>query len=794
MLKIAKQVLIAVTLLCSLATSVNAADDVPKRIDVPAGELTTALALLAKQAGVELIYQSAELAGMTTKGVSGNFTAREAVNKLLEGTSLTIRTDSSGAMLIGKPRGSQEKTAQGLDERGPSARKPDPVRLEGIVVTAQKRDEHAFDVPISIVAMGADELQKRKISSLDDLSLAVPGLQIASSGSHTRQIFMRGVSNLQGISSLVGMYLDEASVTTGSDSQLDLRAYDLARIEVLRGPQGTLYGEGSVGGTIRFITMDPVLDRFSTKADISTSFTQSGAPGQRVDGVVNVPLIQDELGLRIVGTFDRQGGWMDQPAAGRRDFNDQDLVNLRIKGLWQPTAQFSSSAMAVIHRNDAPRNVGEDANGNYTQTLNFTTTPSTKDEHEIYNFTASYDLAAMRILSTTTYINQAKETRNLGGRFQLIAPPAPRFEVHQPLQSLGNEVFSQELRLTSTDSRSLQWTAGAFYRGAEQQLTIPAIYFGLPGPPGTPLPTPFSVDHGTSSKSWAVFGDASYRVTDRLTLGAGLRHFRDEQEDTNAGVTQSARFQSLTPRAYAQYKVTDDVNTYASAAKGFRSGGFNAFGQPTFGPEEVWTYELGAKMSLLQGRLAAELAIFHSDYADYQIAGIIPPPAPPFGILSNAGKARIRGIEWALTWRPMDRWSLTFNGNYVDSKFLEIKAASSTYDAGDSLDYFPKYSFTVSAVRDFSWNGKKGFARVDYNKHGSATYRNRSIGPWYYSESGVIDMLNANVLLWWNDRLSLSVFAQNLLNERGFTAPNSIEEFAARTRPRTFGVGVGMTF
>src|SRR5690606_6476234 len=138
--------------------------------------------------------------------------------------------------------------------------------LEEIVVTAQKREERLIDVPISIVAMGADELQKRKIFAIDDLSLAVPGLLVASSGGIQRRIMIRGVSNVFGSSSLIGLYLDEASVTSTPDNQLDLPTYDLERVEVLRGPQGTLYGEGSAGGTIRFITRSPELNEFSMKA------------------------------------------------------------------------------------------------------------------------------------------------------------------------------------------------------------------------------------------------------------------------------------------------------------------------------------------------------------------------------------------------------------------------------------------------------------------------------------------------------------------------------------------------
>ena len=169
-------------------------------------------------------------------------------------------------------------------------------QLTEIVVTAQKREERLMDVPISVVALSAEQLEERNIIGLDDLAMAVPGLSINSQGSYNRRLFLRGVANDTG-SSLIGIYLDEADVTSWAYTQLDLRSYDLERVEVLRGPQGTLYGDGSAGGTIRFITKNPQLDHFSMNADVAALFTENGAPGQRIEAMVNVPLIDNVLGV-----------------------------------------------------------------------------------------------------------------------------------------------------------------------------------------------------------------------------------------------------------------------------------------------------------------------------------------------------------------------------------------------------------------------------------------------------------------------------------------------------------------
>ena len=677
---------------------------------------------------------------------------------------------------------------------------PLPTRLGEVVVTAEKHEERLIDVPISIVAMGADELQTRKVTNIDDLSFAVPGLLVSSSGSFQRDIQIRGVSNVTGSlgSSMVGLYLDEASVTSGRFFQPDLRTYDLERVEVLRGPQGTLFGEGSVGGTIRFISKHPVLDRFAMTGDVAGLFTAEGAPGQRIEGALNVPLIKNELGLRVAGTFDHGSGWMNQPATGRAHFNGQDLVDMRVKGLWQPAPQLKVNAMAVIHRNDAPPDLGEDLNGNYTQAFNLTTTPSNTDNYDLYNLTLTYDFPVVRVLSTTGYLKQDREARNLGAQFQLTPPGTPAYEEYIPLWTSGSKVFTEEFRLTSIGSGPWQWTIGGYYRHARFDDDMPGYLFGVPGPPGTPLPDPFSSATSTLSQSSAAFGDVRYQLTGRLTLGTGLRYFHDDQEQTDgSGPTttiQRGEFHALSPRFYAQYKVTDRVNTYASVVKGFRSGGFNQLNQPNYGPENVWTYELGTKMSLAGGRLSADAAIFYTDYGDYQIFANKLVGGTVTYIISNAGSARITGVEWGLTCYLGDQWSLSFNGDYVDSRFYQINATPAAYDVGDPLGFSPRYGYAVSAQRDFKLNGRRGFARLDYNEHGHATFRDRTVGPWFYEESPIVRLLNFNAGLQLNNNWSVGLFAQNLLDDRGFLSPGSIYHHAARPRPRTFGVGFGVTF
>lgn len=791
--------------------------------------LEDALIEWGTKAGMALSINTPTVEHQTTPGVHGTLRADTALSAILRGSGLsytvedgTIRVVSATSLTRSAQRSEQQKSAglspssatqttdQDVNEaqrknetrtdstqKGSNLKNFEGVALEEVVVTAQKREERLIDVPISIVAITGEELQHREITRIDDLQSAVPGLAIQSNG-QSRSLEIRGVANTGvGTLPLVGMYLDEAGVTSSAGNQLDLNTYDMKRVEVLRGPQGTLFGQGSVGGTIRFITNPVQLDTFAMKSDVAALFTQDGAPSQRIDAVVNVPIVENTLGLRLATYFDHEGGWINQPAADRKDINSQDLTDVRVKGLWVPAPQLTVSAMADIHRNNTSTNMGEDGKGNYTQVFGLSTTPSVVDNFNIYNLTLTYEFSPIRVLSTTSYVNQNVTIRDEGFGEPLLGPPAttPLLDFYYPSpEAHGGVNLSEELRVTSADSGPWQWTIGGSYQRFRDNLHVPYSV----GPAG-PLPAASVADQHTLSKSRAIFGNTSYKLADRLTIGAGIRYFRDDQEFMSSSggapaTTQTGAFHAVSPRGYAQFQLAKDVNVYASGAKGFRSGGFNSEMQPSYGPETVWTYELGSKMTLAGGRLNADIAVFYSDYTNYQINGLLPPPAPPVNIFRNAGSAWIKGVDWDLTWRPTDNWALSFNGEGLDTRFYKINVTSSAYAVGDELSFVPKTRITLSTQRDFNWNSKPAFLRLDYSRQGHESFRNRSFGDWYYDQTNVIHMLNFNSSLYWNRNLRLGVFAQNLLNDRDFVNPFFIAGLAPRSRPRTYGVEFGITF
>lgn len=676
-------------------------------------------------------------------------------------------------------------------------------QLQEVIVTAEKRVENIQNVPISIVAINSNELQKRMITNVDDLGLVVPGLVVQDDGIQ-RRITLRGVGNLsaQDYGSMVGVYLDDGDVTSTGSAQLNLGTYDLARVEVLRGPQGTLYGDGSMGGTVRFITNSPVLNAFQMQADVAAMWTEGGAPSQNVQGVINIPLVGDQLGLRVAGQSDHEGGWMDQPAALLKDINYEDTTDGRAELLWKPTGQLAVQFTEELHRNTGIPDLGEDANGNFTFPLALPLQNQITENYNLNNLSVKYDFGLATLTSDTTYFHQSTYSTNIGYDYYFDGPPAttPPEVSYAPWKIQIENGFNDELRLSGNSSGPWQYTVGLFYRKFWYKNIGAVGYFGVPRP-GMILPpvgsSAFNKIFGPISKSWSIYGDTSYKFADRLTLGVGARFYHDdEQLPQTRRVTQAGSFHSSDPRFYAVFKVNDQANIYASAAKGFRSGGFNAaVGFPPFQPESVWTYELGTKLSLSDHQLNIDTDVFYSNYKNYVITGL-DPSAPQQDIFQNAGDAVIKGVETQIQWRVADAWTLGLNGDYLDTYFTTINLVpgSSAYAVGDNLDFTPKYQGVASAERDFRFLGRSSFARVDYQLQGRSTFRNRSIGAWYFSESDVIHNLNFTFGMDWNDNLRFGLFAQNLLNDRGFTTPIVIEQSAERARPLTYGVNFDVMF
>ncbi len=688
--------------------------------------------------------------------------------------------------------------AAAAEEAAPT--RASPGALEEVVVTAQKRAENLKDVPMSIMALQGDDLDTQLVMNLQDLALAVPGLATWDAGGYGfRQMYMRGVGNIRGTSSIIGVYVDDASVVSVNGAQLDLRIYDLERIEVLRGPQGTLYGDGSMGGTLRFITRDPNLEAFGGKAELVSAFTEDGSPTQTVRGVLNAPIVKDVLGVRVSATYEDKGGWIDQAELGKEDINDGELINVRAKVLWEPTERFRATGTAIVHRNDAGAlDTGEESPGaSYRQVLGRATTPSGQHDYDLYNLTLNYDFGPVNLVSASGYIDHFNRFLEYGYRVPLVGP-REEFPPLDVMLGLGGgwdrhlKVVTQEVRLSSSTDGRANWTVGAFYRDADtREVGVGA--FGA---------FPLVTDSTIESKAWTAFGQVAFAVTDRLELGVGASYFEDDRREANilTNIEGQRRFSSTNPRLFASLDVTPSIKVYASGAKGFRSGGFNvataAAGYPPYAPDKILSYELGTKMSLRQGRVAFETALFYSDYSDVQINTVQEGPGGELvQYAANSGDARIWGVDMDLILRLTEAFSVGLAGEYVNTEMVSIfNAQSASHAVGDPLDEIPENHVSAWAAYDFQWFGREdGYVRLDYAHQGESQIISRTVGPWFRSSSDVLDVIDATIG-WRGGRFNVDLFGQNLTNDRGYVSADSRDQVAPRLRPRTYGIKLMLNF
>lgn len=670
----------------------------------------------------------------------------------------------------------------------------DEFSFEEIIVTANKREQRLIDVPMAISTMQGTELEQRGIDSIQDLSFAVPGLTMREDGPGSYQVFLRGLANAYGGGSLTSIYQDEIPmVLTGYDI-LPTRTLDIARIEVLKGPQGTLYGQGAVGGAIRYITNRPNLSEFegSVGADVYT--VDSGALGLGVTGIVNVPITEDKLALRVATEFRNGGGWQDQPGAGIEDGNGEDLTHVNAKLLWKPSDELDVLLNYISYNAEYELGQGyENADRTVYVALDSATRLQPKIwDYEIYSLEVTYDLGFAELLSSTTYAEMdhsypfsyfgGPETVYAGG----LAGISPRFN--------PGDQFTQELRLTSTGDGPFQWTIGGFYRDLERGLVVEngITFFG-----GAVFNFDYTSDN--TSESISLFADASYQLSEKLNIGVGLRYFEDDQTELLAGEPEvsEATFDSVDPRVYLSYAVTDDVNVYASVSKGFRSGGFNGFGLPTFDPEKVYSYELGTKGTFLDGNLYVDLAGFYTKYDNMQVRSLILVGGGVglTSLISNIGEGEVKGLELSFNWKATDALTISGMGTIIDAEITEAGEGGIFAD-GDPIDYVADESFTLSANYDFNWSDElEGFARVDYSYRAEVPYTERESFPAENVPqlSDKISLVNARLGMR-HENVSFELYATNLFNVNKWVDPYHAWRNANRTKPRTVGVNVGLDF
>jgi outer membrane receptor protein involved in Fe transport len=726
--------------LASLCLSVAAVSAPPsasaaitRPTNIPAQQLGPALRSLAKQRGFQIVYSSKEVAQVNSAGATGELTTDEALTQLLSGTGLTYRhldantitvmsaatAESSPPPAPPAPPASDSNRSSLQLARVDSGSSSPP--LEEVVVTAQKRTERLQDVPVAVSAVSGQALESTHATSLADYAAYVPSLQVTSFLGQPGQVnlALRGITTGSTASNQsVAIYVDDVPVGSssiyagGGSAGIDLLPYDVERIEVLEGPQGTLYGASALGGLLKYVTRDPNLQETSFHAGLDGSVVHNAEnKGYGARASANLPVIPNELAFSLSASRTYTPGYIDNSAMGVRSFNSGIQDAARLAMLWQPNSDLSVDFSALYNRspfngagyvavNPTGPTLGRYENTDIEPDSNNVTT-------QLYTARVRYDAGWASLTSVSGYsrlisFNRVDGSSTFFPFFGDYASFATRSDVKK---------FTQEVRLAAPEQQRLYWVAGLFFTNE----TASGGQTGLALTPATnqpdPLLSPLIVtDEPSRFREYAGFGNLTYKITDALDISGGLRESHNVQTvnetaygslfGTTADQAEATPFprvsqSKLTWSVSSSLHLTPDQMIYGRVATGYRPGGANKIAPDapaTFGPDTTTNYEVGVKTQWLERRLLLDLTAFYVDWKDTQVTGVTP---LQLTYISNAGAAKSKGAELTSKWILLRGLDVGFNVAYTEA-YLTMDAPGLGGRSGDPLPSTPRFSGSMT--------------------------------------------------------------------------------------------------
>jgi len=624
--------------------------------------------------------------------------------------------------------------------------------LEEVVVTAQKRNERAQDVPTSLVVLPADELLLRGATALVDYASEVPGLSlIGASTPGEGQLVLRGIATGGSSHPLVGIYVDEVPFTPsspnsdtqsssfGGSTAFDPDLGEIERIEVLKGPQSTLYGAATMGGLLKFVTRPPSLNDFEARVRADGAIIDGGGSGYGVRGSINIPLVTDTVGIRATGFYRHDPGFVDNVFKGITNINEDHVegasVSTRVK--FTDSLEMMLSGIIQHTHSNGPNLVYLDPKTLEPLLGGLTYSSPISQPADIRNYSLNLTTTFTTHLATLTNVAGYAEstidsTEDVSSFAAFVnAPPDLPVALFGPRKS---QRFVDELRLASSPGR-LEWLLGGFYTHEKDpdDLSIRGTDSeGVILPPSSPFYNVYTYHNVSYFEEKAVFGDLTYHFTERLDGTVGARYSSNNQSfhvlsNGLFGVNDipgSSSDSAETYLATIRYKPETTLMLYARAASGYRPGGPNivtpiqiSAGAPaTFGPDKLWNYEAGLKGSMWDERVSYSADAYHMDWKDMQLNVIIHGGT----VVVNASSAKSDGVEASLHFVPVDGLVASINAAYIDAKLTAPIGGSINAATGDRLPYAPKLS--ASALVDYRFRGLSGVTpRVGftYAYHGS---------------------------------------------------------------------------
>lgn len=785
---------------------------------IPAEDLASALRAFGRQSHLQVIFDSEATKGGKSAKLDGSFTATQALRTLLAGTGFVARLGSHGEFMVTSP-GPGTSTSQGSGP-GAGADAGTPVEISEVVVTAQKRTEKLSEVPMSVAVLSGVRLERSQSNSLQDIVNKVPGVQLVTDGPIDNNIVIRGIY-ANGVSSSTATYVDEVPYTSqgpfaaSTNISPNLDPYDLARVEVLKGPQGTLYGANALAGLLKYVTNPPDPSHFSASILVGGSTTDHAGDGYEVHGMVNLPL-SDTAALRVVANDTRFPGYIDDVQRHVSGLNTVDRYSVRAALLWQATPDLTVRLSALYQYLETPDEGLVDLQpgslkpffGTLAQ-QGFVVQPNNV-ANGIYNATIDWNLGFANLISSTSYSQLNPKFQNdltsafapsltFGGNLGVI------LQGSEPVNSV-----TQELRLASPTGHKLEWTAGAYFTHETADEHEPLYPVDLDT--GQVLKS-FDPNLGaylikSTYREYAGFGDLTYHLTPAFEVGLGGRYSWNHQtyHQVSAGLfTGATDFETpssegaTTYSVDAKYRFNSSAMIYGRIASGFVPGGPNDAipGSPlpsAFRSSTDTNYELGVKGNLVGGMLSYSLDAFDIKWQNIQLSAVF----DNIGGIVNGGAAFSRGLEGELDYTPIHGLNLSLGGAYTDARLTQSTPASVGGIAGDRLPLSPYFSSNLSLDYERPAGGDlSAFGGLDWQYVGDRISNFNVGGPRQTLPGYSMVNLRTGLKL---HRYIFTVYIKNVGDVRAINTvfPTTIDGKpalqAAIGQPRTLGVTLSASF
>jgi iron complex outermembrane recepter protein len=655
-------------------------------------------------------------------------------------------------------------------------------KLEPTIVTAEKREKNVQEIPGSVSVISTRQMEDFNLENTMDIVSMIPNLYITQSGNPMAASYaaMRGITSSMTGSSVLGFYVDGVYYSPG----LDISLFDVERVEVLRGPQGTLYGRDSEAGVVNVVTKKPG-DRWeeSLGLDIGSFNTYEGK------AMMSGPLIQDRLGFRGAVRYRETDGYFENRYDGSDDACRSENLDGRVSFVYTPSDQLDMQLIYDTQHYDSPSYApfAPLDSDELRKSIDMDYPGESEKDADGLALRAEAKWSDISLVSITT----ARTEDFLSANDIDVTP----MDLNAMSIDSETDTLSQELRLFSTNERPLQWLCGLFFlrekrdRGYDIWMNFMNMGMGMPG-------ETLSLEGRTETTGYALFGETSYKFFDRLKFTLGLRYDLEQKDFdyrqapggpvlammgyADESGSRDKSFDAWLPKAALSYTLTERIMPYASVSRGFKSGGFNDIDNlgAAYDPEFTWNYEVGIKTDWFADRLRVNLALFHIDWTDIQVE--IPTAGGSALYIDNAGEASSRGVELEVSARPVRGLEILAGGAYTDAQYEDYTSGANVYDDKRIMDS-PEYTLHLGVIyrfdNGFFVNGKYAhFGEIYFDPANTRSQENYGLADAKIGYE--------------TEHFDIYVYGENLFDEEYVTRAVELNNtwYGRAGAPRTFGV------